>query len=91
MLAIKLIHWRLKEVMDTYEIRASDLATKMDVSKNAVSNWRGNEMPRFDGKRLNELLIALNQLRRSGSELIQLNELFQFSLTPEEMKLLGMK
>lgn len=86
---IKLIHWQLKEVMDDHGIRATDLAAAIGVSKNAVSNWRSPVMPAIGGERFNTLVLELNRLRRSDSELIQPSDLIEFSLNPEELKLLG--
>ena len=83
------ITWRLRDVMERNGIRAGDLAREMGVSANAVTNWRGVTMPRFDGDRLNQLVISLNKLRRAGAELITPSDLIGFALSPEEMKLLG--
>ena len=88
-MSLKLISWKLREVMDRHGIRATDLAESMGISKNAVSNLRGVDMPRLDGDRLNSLVLSLNQLRRHGSTLITPSDLIGFSLTPDEMKKLG--
>lgn len=90
-MALKVIHWRLRDVMDSHGIRATDLAERMQVSKNAVSNLRGSDMPRIDGARLNSLVLALNGLRRANSDIITPSDLIQFSLNPDEMTALGVK
>ena len=82
----KLINWNLREVMDRNGIRGADLAQSMGISKNSVSNLRGVEMPRFDGDRLNSLVLSLNKLRKAGTDLITPSDLIGFSLTPDEMK-----
>lgn len=60
------INWKLIEVMQAHGISPTDLATEMKTSRNAISKMRKNYMPRMDGEKLNNLLIALNALRRPG-------------------------
>ena len=79
-----LITWNLIGVMEAHNISASDLAKKMDVSNNAISNLRSIKMPRLSEERLNQLLICLNCLRKKGSPVIEPKDLIVFSLTPEE-------
>jgi DNA-binding Xre family transcriptional regulator len=88
---MNVIQWRLRDVMDSHNISATSLAEKLGVSKNAVSNLRGVEMPRINGDRLNSLVLALNALRRANTDLITPADLIQFSLTTDEMKALGVK
>ncbi len=90
-MAMNVIQWRLRDVMDAHGISATLLAEKLGVSKNAVSNLRGVEMPRINGDRLNSLVLALNELRRANTDLITPADLLQFSLTTDEMKALGVK
>ena len=90
-MAMNVIQWRLRDVMDSHNISATSLAEKLGVSKNAVSNLRGVEMPRINGDRLNGLVLALNELRRANTDLITPADLIQFSLTTDEMKALGVK
>ncbi len=90
-MAINVIQWRLRDVMDSHGISATSLAESLGVSKNAVSNLRGVEMPRMNGDRLNSLVLALNELRRANTDLITPSDLIQFSLTTDEMKVLGVK
>ena len=80
-----LIRWNLIDVMETHKISASDLAEKMKVSNNAISNLRSTKMPRLTEERWNQLLLSLNCLRKKGSPLIEPKDLISFSLTPEEL------
>lgn len=58
-----LIRWRLSEVMARYRIKGSDLAERLEISDNAISNLKSAKtMPRIDGDRLNALCNALNKL-----------------------------
>ena len=84
-MGINLIRWQLIDVMDTYQIRASDLAKEMGLSKNAVSNLRSTTMPRLTGQRLNDLLLGLNRLRPKSAPIIEPKDLICFSLTPAEV------
>jgi len=77
--------------MDAHGISATALAEAMGISKNAISNLRSSEMPRIGGDRLNSLILALNRLRRPSSPLIAIDDLIQFSITPKEMAVLGIK
>ncbi len=83
-----LISWNLIDVMETYEIKASDLAKAMGVSNNAISNLRSTKMPRLTAERLNELLLGLNCLRPEKTPIIEPKDLIHFSLTPDELKLI---
>ncbi len=83
-----LITWNLIRVMEAHNISASDLAKKMDVSNNAISNLRSTKMPRLSEERLNQLLLCLNCLRQKGSPVIEPKDLIVFSLTPEEWNLI---
>ncbi|KAI9129141.1 helix-turn-helix transcriptional regulator [Acaryochloris sp. CCMEE 5410] len=86
---INVIQWRLREVMDANDIRPKDFAKTLGISSNAVSNLRGREMPKINGERLNQIVIALNLLRSRKKALITPSDLFSFSLTMEEMDKLG--
>jgi len=79
-----LIRWKLREVMEKHQIQAKDLAERLDLSQNAISNLRKGEMPRIDGDRLNSLLINLNQMRSAGSPVIGVIDLIEFSLSLDE-------
>lgn len=81
-----LIRWKLREVMDRHGIQAKDLADELGISRNAVSNLRGVDMPRIDGDRLNNLLLALNKMRRADSQLITPVDLIEFTLGMDELK-----
>jgi len=84
-MGINLIRWRLIDVMDDYQIKPSDLAKEMSLSKNAISNLRSTTMPRLTEQRLNDLLLGLNRLRPQGSPIIEPKDLICFSLTPAEL------
>ena len=75
--------------MESQGIRAKDLAIELKVSQNAVSNMRSSSMPRIDGQKFNDLIIALNNLRKANSDLITPSDLIAFSLSPNEMARLG--
>ena len=83
-----LIRWQLIDVMDKHKIGASDLAEKMNVSKNSISNLRSTKMPRLTEERLNQLLLSLNCLRQPNSPIIEPKDLIAFSLTSEELNLI---
>lgn len=87
---MSLITWNMAEVMKTRGIQAGKLAAHMKVSSNTVTNWRKPTMPQLNGKRLNEILISLNQLRRCGG-LIGPGDLISFSLTEDEMNAIGVR
>jgi DNA-binding Xre family transcriptional regulator len=84
-----MIQWHLREVMRKYRIQPGELAQVMGMSRNAITNLRQPTMPRIDGQRLNQLLVALNQLRPTGSELISLGELMRFALETSELRQMG--
>ncbi len=83
-----LISWNLINLMESYEIKAGDLARVMGVSNNAISNLRSTRMPRLTEERLNELLIGLNCLRPQEKPIIEPKDLIKFSLTPDEINLI---
>lgn len=86
-----LIYWKVKQVMEQQGIQAKALAAEMGISSTAVTNLRGSAMPRIDGEKLNHLLLVLNRMRRADSPLITLEDLIEFSLSPEELKRLEVK
>lgn len=71
--------------MEREGIQAKDLAQEIGVTANAMTNLRKSKMPRIDGKRLNSLILGLNNLKRDGSRLIILKDVLEFSCTPEEL------
>ncbi|EAZ88697.1 helix-turn-helix domain-containing protein [Crocosphaera chwakensis] len=83
-----LISWNLINLMESYGIKAGDLARVMGVSNNAISNLRSTRMPRLTEGTLNELLIGLNSLRPQGKPIIEPKDLIKFSLTPDEINLI---
>lgn len=87
--AMTMIQWRLRQVMDDEGIQGKELAQELAVSANAVSNLRKPEMPRLNGDGLNGLLVALNKLRAPDRGLIDVGDLIRFSLSPSELSELG--
>ena len=60
---LKMIRWRLKEVMARYDIKGIDLAKEMGVRDASISNLRNSKtMPRLDGERIDQLCKALSKL-----------------------------
>ncbi|WP_049783909.1 helix-turn-helix domain-containing protein [Acaryochloris marina] len=72
--------------MDKHGITTSALAESMGVSSNSISNMRKSEMPRLNGERLNQLIMCINQMRKPGTRLIELEDLIVLSYTTAEMK-----
>jgi len=61
-----MIRWRLKEVMARYDITGVDLAEEMGVRSATVSNLRTSKtMPRLDGKKIEDLCLALSKLAKT--------------------------
>lgn len=80
----KLITWKLKQVMKDNEVNPSDLAEYMKITKNTVSRLRQPRMLSMDDTKINNLIIALNALRKPGKPLIKVNDLIVLSFTAEE-------
>lgn len=70
--------------MAYHKISAIALAGKLGVSQNSVSNLRKPDMPKMNGEDLNNLLLALNSLRKKERKPIQLTDLIVFSYTLDE-------
>lgn len=79
-----LITWNLKQVMKENQINPSDLAEYMEITKNTVSRLRQPKMPSMDDTKINNLIIALNALRKPGKPLINVNDLIVLSFTVDE-------
>lgn len=78
---LTVIKWRLAEIMARHKIKGNELADKLKVRPNTVSNLKNaSTMPRLDGDRLNELCIALTQL---ANESITPNHLIEYSVEKE--------
>jgi DNA-binding Xre family transcriptional regulator len=71
--------------MEQQGIKAKALSQELGLSSTAITNLRGSSMPRIDGEKLNQLLLALNRMRRADSPLITLADLIEFSLTTDEL------
>ncbi len=85
---VTVIHWKLREVMEQRRLKATDLASTLGISNNAIANLRKNEMPRMTEERLNQLMLGLNKLLSPGEPPIKLSDVVQFSLSPEELELI---
>ena len=60
---LKVIRWRLKEIMARYDIKGTALAKELGVREASISNLRNSAtMPRVDGKKIDELCQALSKL-----------------------------
>ncbi len=84
--ALTVIRWRLNEVMARYHIRNVQLAEKIDISQNAISNLRGSKtMPRIDGDRLNSLCVGLTRICLEQGEKVTITptDLIEFTMEGE--------
>lgn len=79
-----MLRWRLTEIMARHQIKVGVLASEMNITQASVSNLRSPEMPRLTGERLNNLLVALNRLSKTG-ELVTPADLFEFKITDEDL------
>jgi DNA-binding Xre family transcriptional regulator len=70
--------------MKDNEVNPSDLAEYMKITKNTVSRLRQPRMLSMDDTKINNLIIALNALRKPGKPLIKVNDLIVLSFTAEE-------
>lgn len=74
-----MIKWRLGEVMARYRIKGIELAQVMEISNNAVSNYRkATTMPQINGERFNALLNALNRLKPADEPTIGIADLIEY-------------
>lgn len=80
----QLITWKLKEHMAANKISVPQMAVKLGVSENAVINLRKSEMPRVNGERLNQIIVALNSMRKKGKRRIQVQDLIVLTFTMDE-------
>ncbi len=75
------IRWKLREIMARYNITGVDLAKKLGIRTEAVSNLRQSEtIPRIGGERIQDLCEALSLL--SGTR-IRFVDLFEESILSE--------
>lgn len=64
-IASTMIKWNLAELMDLYAIKTKDLAEALDISASSASNLRNSQsMPRIDGKRLSQIITAINAINQ---------------------------
>lgn len=86
--ANQLITWRLQEIMKQEGIRSVDLAEQMGLTVRWVQKVKQPTMPNFDQQKLEKLLLSLNLLKRKDSQIIRIQDLLAFALTPEELQLI---
>lgn len=72
--------------MEREGIRPLQLYEEMGVNYRQVSRMRKTKMPRMEQDKLEDLLLALNILKRPESDIITHADLFTFSLTVDELK-----
>ncbi|ABW33236.1 helix-turn-helix domain-containing protein [Acaryochloris marina] len=80
----QLITWKLKEHMAANKISVPQLAARLGISENAVINMRRSEMPRINGERLNQIIVALNAMRKKGKKRIQVQDLIVLTFSMDE-------
>ncbi|NJL64578.1 MAG: helix-turn-helix transcriptional regulator [Methylacidiphilales bacterium] len=69
--------------MARYSIKGVDLALRLDISTNAMSNLRNSKtMPRLDGVALDLLCNALNELAQDLDKAIAPADLLDYSPSP---------
>lgn len=83
---ISLITWRLRQLMTDRKIAVGDLAKELGISRTALTNLRGDKMPRISGERINQIIVALNCLIPAEEDPIGAADLLGFGLTVEEIK-----
>lgn len=63
------IYFRLKEVMSKHKVRACDLADKLGVNRNTVSEWRNAKyLQAIHEHRLVQIVAAINELSKIEDE-----------------------
>jgi DNA-binding Xre family transcriptional regulator len=72
-----MIKWNLTQIMKRHGISAIALSNALGVSRNSVSLHRRG-FPRITENRLNDLLNALNALRRVDTPDIKIEELIEY-------------
>lgn len=78
--------WNLAEIMEREGIKPKQLYEEMGVHYRQVSRMRKPRMPYLGHDKLEDLLLALNTLKRPESDIITHEDLFTFSLTLDELK-----
>ena len=72
-----MVKWKIIEIMNAHGISPSALASELEMSRNAISVYRRSH-PRISNKALNNLLNALNKLRRNGSPALMIQDLIEY-------------
>lgn len=72
--------------MSDRKIAVGDLAKELGISRTAVTNMRGDQMPRLNGERINQIIVALNCLIPADEDPIGASDLLGFGLTVTELK-----
>lgn len=80
-----MITWRLNEVMEKLGIKPVALAKELGVSATTISNYR-KAQPSLSKEGWNDLLNALNRMRRADSNNIGLCDLVDYTFVKEEKK-----
>lgn len=70
--------------MAANKISVPQLAARLGISENAVINMRRSEMPRINGERLNQIIVALNAMRKKGKKRIQVQDLIVLTFSMDE-------
>lgn len=78
--------WKLLEIMETEGIRPHQLYEEMGVNYRQITRMRKAKMPRMEQDKLEDLLLALNILKRPETPIITHADLFTFSLTIDELR-----
>lgn len=58
--------WKLREVMARHGVTVTALAQELGIKPASVSNMRGDEMPRINGQRLDQIAKAVTALSKRG-------------------------
>jgi len=72
-----MIRWNLVEIMRQHRISGIDLAGALGLSRNSISTYRRG-YPRITKDDLDNLLNALNRLRRVDTPEIKIQDLIEY-------------
>lgn len=81
-----LITWRLKEHMSANKLSVAEMAKRLGISQTAVIKLRRSDMPRINGDRLNQIIMALNATRKKGKPPIGVSDLIVLAFTVNEVE-----
>lgn len=80
-----MITWQLPELMDRLGITPVALAKELGVSTTTISNYRKSQ-PALPKEGWDNLLNALNRMRRADSAEVGLCDLVEYTFTKEKRK-----